>query len=309
MPNSFYLKDILSIKEFSREDLECLFKNADKIKSMDMKEKIEIAKGKLLGFVFYEPSSRTKISFETAMLTIGGHCTGITDTSTSSIEKGENLADTISTISGYTDAIVLRHPLEGAARFSAEVSNKPVINAGSGTEEHPTQAMIDLYTMYKEKGKIDGLKIGIMGDLRYGRTVYSLLYALSKFSTKISLISPQELRLRENTLLDIRETTKWDEYEKVEEIIQDLDVLYVTRIQKERFPDPSEYQKVKDSYFVDKALLEKASSNIIVLHPLPRIEEIRHEVDSLPQAKYFIQAHLGKDLRSALLGLLFNADL
>ena len=274
-----------------------------------MKEKIEIAKGKLLGFVFYEPSSRTKISFETAMLTIGGHYTGITDTSTSSIEKGENLADTISTIPGYTDAIVLRHPLEGAARFSAEVSNKPVINAGSGTEEHPTQAMIDLYTMYKEKGKIDGLKIGIMGDLRYGRTVYSLLYALSKFSTKISLISPQELRLRENTLLDIRETTKWDEYEKVEEIIQDLDVLYVTRIQKERFPDPTEYQKVKDSYFVDKALLEKASSNIIVLHPLPRIEEIRHAVDSLPQAKYFTQAHLGKDLRSALLGLLFNADL
>ena len=163
--------------------------------------------------------------------------------------------------------------------------------------------------MYKEKGKIDGLKIGIMGDLRYGRTVYSLLYALSKFSTKISLISPQELRLRENTLLDIRKTTKWDEYEKVEEIIQDLDVLYVTRIQKERFPDPTEYQKVKDSYFVDKALLEKASSNIIVLHPLPRIEEIRHEVDSLPQAKYFTQAHLGKDLRSALLGLLFNADL
>jgi aspartate carbamoyltransferase catalytic subunit len=307
--NPFYGKDILSIRDFSKDDLEYLFKITNTVMSTNPDKKRQIAADKLLGLLFYEPSSRTKLSFESAMYSIGGHCTGITEPATSAIEKGENLADTVSVVAGYTDVVVLRHPNEGAARFAAEISDKPIVNAGSGTEEHPTQAMLDLYTISRLKGEIGDLNIGIMGDLRYGRTVYSLLYALSKYSPRIHLISPPELRIRNEALLDIKGKTQWTEHDQIEDVICDLDVLYVTRIQKERFPDPAEYQRVKDSYYVDKALLQKGKTGLILLHPLPRIGEIRTEVDSLPNAKYYLQARLGKDLRAALLALILNSNL
>jgi len=307
MPNPLFGKDVVSIKDFTRRDFETIFEATTKISAMSMKERRQLAEGRLLGLIFYEPSSRTRLSFEAAMYSIGGHCVGITDPSASSIEKGENFTDTVIVVSGYVDLLVIRHPREGAARYAAEISDKPVINAGSGAEEHPTQAMLDLYTIYREKRAIDGLTIGIMGDLRYSRTVYSLLYALSKYDVKIRLISPPELKLRSDVLLDVRKTS-WTQHNRLDEVISELDVLYVTRIQKERFPDPAEYQRVKGSYYVDTSILERGKSDLIILHPLPRVDEIKPEVDKLPQAKYFLQARLGKDLRAALLALILNPE-
>ncbi len=308
LPNPLFGRDVVSIRDFTRSDLETLFNTATKISNMPSRERRRLADGRLLGLIFYEPSSRTKLSFESAMYSIGGGSIGITDPSTSSIEKGENFTDTVIVVSGYVDVLAIRHPREGAARYAASISEKPVINAGSGAEEHPTQAMLDLYTIYREKGRIDGLTVGIMGDLRYSRTIYSLLYALSKYDTKIRLISPPELRLRSDALIDIHKSS-WIQHISISEVISELDVLYVTRIQKERFPDPTEYQKVKGSYYVDASILEQGKSDLIVLHPLPRVDEIRPEVDRLPQAKYFLQAKLGRDLRAALLALILNPEL
>ncbi|MEM1995279.1 MAG: aspartate carbamoyltransferase [Nitrososphaerales archaeon] len=307
MPNPLFGRDIVSIRDFRRSELETIFQATTKISNMPYKERRQLAEGRLLGLIFYEPSSRTKLSFESAMYSIGGSSIGIADPSTSSVEKGENFTDTVIVVSGYVDVLVIRHSREGAARYAASISEKPVINAGSGAEEHPTQAMLDLYTIHREKGRIDGLTVGIMGDLRYSRTVYSLLYALSKYDTKIRLISPPELRLRSDALLDIRKDS-WTQHTSIDEVISELDVLYVTRIQKERFPDPTEYQRVKGSYYVDTSILERGKSELIVLHPLPRVDEIKPEVDRLPQAKYFLQAKLGKDLRAALLALILNPD-
>ena len=307
MPNPLFGRDVVSIRDFTRSDFETIFDATTKISSMPMKERRQLAEGRLLGLIFYEPSTRTRLSFESAMYSIGGCCIGITDPSTSSIEKGENFTDTVIVVSGYVDLLVIRHPREGAARYAADISEKPVINAGSGAEEHPTQAMLDLYTIYREKKRIDGLTIGIMGDLRYSRTVYSLLYALSKYDTKIRLISPPELKIRSDALIDVKKTS-WTQHSRLDEVISELDVLYVTRIQKERFPDPAEYQRVKGSYYVDASILERGKSDLIVLHPLPRVDEIKPEVDKLPQAKYFLQAKLGKDLRAALLTLILNPE-
>lgn len=308
MPNPLFGRDVVSIKDFSRSDLETVFRASAKISSMPARERRQLAEGRLLGLIFFEPSSRTRLSFESAMYTIGGGCIGITDPSASSLEKGENFTDTVIVVSGYVDVLAIRHSREGAARYAAEISDKPIINAGSGAEEHPTQAMLDLYIIYREKGAIDGLTVGIMGDLRYSRTVYSLLYALSKYDVEIRLISPPELRLRSDALLDVRKTS-WTQHNSLDEVISELDVLYVTRIQKERFPDPTEYQRVKGSYYVDASMLEKGKSDLIVLHPLPRVDEIKPEVDRLPQAKYFLQAKLGKELRAALLALILNPDI
>jgi aspartate carbamoyltransferase catalytic subunit len=307
MPNPLFGRDIVSIRDFTRSDFEAIFEATAKISSMSMKDRRQLAEGRLLGLIFYEPSSRTRLSFESAMYSIGGNCIGISDPSASSIEKGENFTDTVTVVSGYVDVLVIRHSREGAARYAADISTKPVINAGSGAEEHPTQAMLDLYTIYHEKKKVDGLTIGIMGDLRYSRTVYSLLYALSKYDTKIRLVSPPELKLRSDALIDVTKSM-WSQHSRIDEVISELDVLYVTRIQKERFPDPSEYRRVKGSYYVDATILERGKSDLIVLHPLPRVDEIKPEVDKLPQAKYFLQAKLGKDLRAALLALVLNPD-
>jgi len=206
----------------------------------------------------------------------------------------------------YSDVVVLRHQLDGSSRFASEISEKPLINAGSGTEEHPTQAILDLYTMRKEKKRIDGLKIGIVGDLKYGRTVYSLLYALSNYKVDVRLISPPALKIRSDSTYEIRKRLAYTETMDLEENLGDLDVVYVTRIQKERFADVEEYVKVKGSYKIGYELLKKMKEDVIIMHPLPRLDEISPELDSTNQAKYFKQAQYGKDTRAALLALILN---
>jgi len=307
MVNPFRNRDVVSIKDFSKDDLLYLFSMADKIENLSEKERAHLLEGKILGYLFFEPSTRTRLSFEAAMLWLGGKCLGFAEPRTSSVEKGENLADTVRTVENYVDVIVIRHYRDGAAKFAAEVSNKPVINGGSGTEEHPTQAMTDLYTIIKEKGDIDGLKIGILGDLKYGRTVYSLLYALSLFNVKIKLISHPMLRVRREIFFDLEKKISLSEHDNVEEVLPELDVLYVTRVQKERFPDLAEYEKVRSSYVVNLKILQKAKEDLIILHPLPRVDEISYEVDNSRYAKYFKQTLYGKRLRAALLASILDA--
>lgn len=276
--------------------------------NLDLSSRREICKGKTLSYLFYEPSTRTRLSFESAIASIGGNSLGISDISSSSTQKGESLADTVKIMSIYSDVLVLRHPLDGSSRFAAEISSKPVINAGSGTEEHPTQAIQDLFTIKKEKKRIDGLKIGIVGDLKYGRTVYSLLSGLSNYDVEVHLISPESLRIRTDSVYEIRKKISFTESTDIEEYIEDLDVVYVTRIQKERFPDEEEYLKVKGSYVIGLDLLRKMKDDSIILHPLPRLDEIATDVDKTKHAKYFQQAEYGKHTRAALLGLTLNEN-
>ena len=306
--NEFYQKDIISIKDFDKDQLEKIFTYTDKIMQLNPSQRREICKGKTLGYLFYEPSTRTRLSFDAAMASIGGNSLGISEVTSSSTQKGESLADTVKIMSIYSDVLVLRHTLDGSSRFAAEVSEKPVINAGSGTEEHPTQAIQDLFTIKKEKRKIDGLKIGIAGDLKYGRTVYSLLYGLGNYDVDVHLISPESLRIRSDSVYEIKKRVDFKESTNLEEYIDDLDILYVTRIQKERFPDEEEYLKVKGSYVVGLDLLKQMKSDAIVMHPLPRIDEISADVDKTKHAKYFKQAEYGKHTRAALLGLTLNEN-
>lgn len=309
MPNNhLYDRDIVSIKDFAKQDLEFVFSSTDKISTLRPNEKSELGKGRTLGYIFYEPSTRTRMSFEAAMASLGGSSIGIFDPKSSSIEKGENLADTIRIIDLYSDVIILRHPLDGSSRFAGELSKNPIINAGSGSEEHPTQAMLDLYTMLKEKKKIDNLTIGIVGDLKYGRTVYSLLYALANYNVEVHLISPPILGIRKESIYDIQKKLKLYEHSQLEDVLPKLDVIYVTRIQRERFPDMQEYEKVRGTYTIDKNTLAKAKSDVSIMHPMPRMEEISHSIDDTKNAIYFKQAAYGKELRSALLALVLNED-
>ena len=306
--NEFYNQDIISIKDFGKDQLEKIFASTDKMIQLDPSQRREICKGNTLEYLFYEPSTRTRLSFESAMASIGGNSLGISNISSSSTQKGESLADTVKIMSIYSDALVLRHPLDGSSRFASEISDKPVINAGSGTEEHPTQAIQDLYTIKKEKKKIDGLKIGIVGDLKYGRTVYSLLYGLGNYDVDVRLISPESLRIRSDSTYDIKKNIDFTESTQLEDHIDEIDVLYVTRIQKERFPDEEEYLKVKGSYVVGLDLINQMKDDSIILHPLPRIDEISTEVDKTKNAKYFQQAEYGKYTRATLLGLTLNEN-
>jgi len=306
--NEFYEKNIISVRDLDKQKLELIFDATDKIIDMSQDNRREIARGKTLGYLFFEPSTRTRLSFESAIALLGGTSVGIADAASSSIHKGETLGDTVKVISSYCDVLVLRHSLDGSSRFAAEISNKPVINAGSGTEEHPTQTIQDLFTIKKEKKKIDGLKIGITGDLKYGRTVYSLLYGLRNYDVDVHLISPESLRIRSDSIYDIKKELSYTESSNIDEYIEDLDVLYVTRIQKERFPDEEEYAKVKGSYVIGSDMVKKMKDDAIILHPLPRIDEISADVDNTKQAKYFEQAEYGKYTRAALLGLILNEN-
>ena len=306
--NEFYKKNIISVRDLDKQKLELIFDATDKIIDMSQDKRREIARGKTLGYLFFEPSTRTRLSFESAIALLGGTSVGIADATSSSIHKGETLGDTVKVISSYCDVLVLRHSLDGSSRFAAEISNKPVINAGSGTEEHPTQTIQDLFTIKKEKKKIDGLKIGITGDLKYGRTVYSLLYGLRNYDVDVHLISPESLRIRSDSTYDIKKELSYTESSNIDEYIDDLDVLYVTRIQKERFPDEEEYAKVKGSYVIGSDMVKKMKDDAIILHPLPRIDEISADVDNTKQAKYFEQVEYGKYTRAALLGLILNEN-
>lgn len=299
-------RDIISIKDFSREEISYIFKVAKTMEPLAAKGSTML-RGKILATLFFEASTRTRLSFESAMHRLGGSTIGFAEAEIASVKKGENLADTIRTVENYADVIALRHPLEGAARLAAEFSKVPIMNGGSGAEEHPTQALLDLYTMQKEKGKIDGLKIAMVGDLRYGRTVHSLAYALSLYNIELYLISPETLRMRREVLQTIKEKIPVTEKTGLEKVIPLVDVLYVTRIQKERFPEAAEYAKVKGSYRIDLKTLSEAKKDLAILHPLPRVDEIAAEVDGTPFARYFQQVRNGIVVRMALLALILGA--
>jgi aspartate carbamoyltransferase catalytic subunit len=302
----FQGRDIVSIEDFNREEINYILNSSHTMEPLAAKGS-DMLKGKILATLFFEPSTRTRLSFEAAMLKLGGSTIGFADAEIASVRKGENLADTVRTVENYADIIALRHPLEGAAKLAAEFSKVPILNAGTGAEEHPTQAFMDLYTMQKEKGKIDGLKIALVGDLRYGRTVHSLAYALSLYNIELYLISPESLRMRHEVIRAIKNRIPIIEDTNLERIIPQIDVLYVTRIQKERFPDLAEYAKVKGIYKIDLKTLKSAKKDMIILHPLPRVDEIAAEVDSKPQARYFQQVWNGIVVRMALLALVLGA--
>lgn len=302
----FTNRDIVSIRGFTREEIDYIFEVSRLMEPLAEKGS-DMLRGKVLAELFFEPSTRTMLSFQTAMYKLGGNVIGFAEPGVSSVWKGESLADTVRVVENYSDVIVLRHPLEGAARLAAEYAKVPVINAGSGAEEHPTQAFLDLYTILKYKGRIDGLSIILMGDLRYGRTVHSLAYALSLYDVDLHLVSPDLLKMRKEVIEDIKGHIKVTEHRDLMEVLPDADVLYVTRIQKERFPDLGEYEKVKGSYVIDLNVLRKARNDLIVLHPLPRVDEIAVEVDSTSFAKYFEQTRNGVIVRMALLALVLGA--
>lgn len=296
-------RDVISMRDFSRSDLEILFERAREMEPY-AKSGLDLLRGKIMAVAFFEPSTRTRLSFETAMKRLGGEVIGFSSAEGTSVEKGETFSDTIRMLDAYADVIVVRHRLEGAAKLAAEMAQAPVINAGDGSFNHPTQAMLDLYTIWREKGRIDGLKIGIMGDLKYARTVNSLLEGLSLFDVEVALISPEFLRPRQETLDYIEARgLRWRAYSKLDEVLGDLDVLYLVRIQKERFLDPLEYERVKGSYRLTAESLRGAKEDLIVLHPLPRVDELDPSVDRTRHAAYFKQAAYGVPLRMALLSL------
>jgi len=304
---NFANRDIVSIRDFTREEIDYILKVAEVTEPL-AKTGSDTLRGKIMTTLFYEPSTRTRLSFATAMHKMGGAVIGFDEPEISSVKKGESLADTVRVVEKYSDVIVLRHPMEGSARFAAEYAGVPVINGGSGAEEHPTQAMLDLYTILKEKGRIDGLNIALIGDLRYGRTVHSLSYALSLYdNVKINMVSPELLRMRPEVLDDIRSRIEVTETTGLDEVMPETDVLYVTRIQKERFPDLEEYAKVKGTYVINLNVLRSAKDDLVILHPLPRVDEIAVEVDSTPFAKYFQQVQNGVIVRMALLALVLGA--
>lgn len=298
-------ENVITFNELTDDDIERIFSRAEELEPVARGEKdSNCLEGKILGSLFFEPSTRTKLSFKSAVQRLGGSVIGFSRPEVSSAAKGESLADTIRTIENYCDLIVLRHPQMGSAKLAAEAAEVPVINAGDGAGHHPTQTLLDLYTIRKNFGRIVDLKIGLLGDLKYGRTVHSLAYAASRFDNELYFISPSGLEMPGEIIDDLLEAGRITESSDLEGVLSELDVLYVTRIQKERFSDPSEYNKVKDSYKVDLELLESASPDLRVLHPLPRVGEISPEVDSSPYAKYFDQVFHGIVIRMALLSLL-----
>jgi aspartate carbamoyltransferase catalytic subunit len=297
----FNQKDIISIRDFDKKDIEYILKIAAEMEPIARSIKTSnILSGKLLGMLFYEPSTRTRLSFEAAMKRLGGSTIGFAEAGTSSATKGENLTDTVRIVGEYSDALVIRHNMEGTARFVANIVDVPVINAGDGAGQHPTQTLLDLYTMKRVLGKIDDLHIALVGDLKYGRTVHSLAYALAMFDVDVSFVSPKELKMPHEILHDLGKSgVEVHETENIHDVLDKTDVLYVTRIQKERFPDHAEYSKIKGAYTIDSKLLE--GSKTIVMHPLPRVDEISHDVDNTPYGKYFEQAFYGVPVRMAIL--------
>ncbi|MHA2135492.1 MAG: aspartate carbamoyltransferase [Candidatus Thorarchaeota archaeon] len=301
------LRNLISIHDLSRQDIEVILDTAAKMELVAVERSNELA-GKIMATLFFEPSTRTRLSFESAMLRLGGSVLGFAEVGvTSAGGKGETLADTIRTVERYADVIVMRHPLDGSARVAAEFSKIPVINAGSGSEEHPTQALLDLYSIRKMKRKIDGLSISLCGDLKYGRTVHSLGMALSKYDVTIKLAAPQALRMKPAIVNEMKKAgLEVIEVDGVEEAVKDVDVVYMTRIQKERFPDIREYDEVKGEFRITLNEVEMMRDDAIILHPLPRVDEIDAEVDNTPQARYFDQVYSGVVTRMAILKLIFS---
>ncbi len=297
-------KSLISITDYSKEDILRILKLAAHFESHP---EPTLLQNKIIASLFFEPSTRTRLSFETAIQRLGGRIIGFTDSSSSSVQKGESLRDTIMNISLYADLIVMRHPLDGSARFASEISQVPIINAGDGANQHPTQCMLDLYSILKTQGTLENLKIAFVGDLKYGRTVHSLVQAMTQFNCTYRLVSPVELKLPRAVKQHIKDANlTYTQHLELNEIIPEVDIIYMTRIQRERFADPLEYERVKNSYILKNAMLANSKENLKVMHPLPRVNEISEDVDTNPKAYYFQQALNGVYVREALLASTLN---
>ncbi len=299
---------ILSIKQFSQSDLEAVMTVADEMRMMvERVGSFDLLKGKVLAVLFYEPSTRTSSSFIAAIQRLGGSIIPINEVKYSSVAKGESLPDTIRTLEGYADVIVLRHPETGAAALAAKYARKPIINAGDGVGEHPTQALLDMFTILKERGKIQGATVTMLGDLKYGRTVHSLARLLSLYDVKLNYVSPDILRMPREVVEELN-ARKIKQYEtaSLDDVLGETDVLYVTRIQKERFANLDEYEAVKGSYVISPETLARAKQDMVLMHPLPRVGEISEAVDSDPRAAYFRQVEYGMYVRMALLAMVLG---
>lgn len=300
----FKNKDIISINDFSKEELLHILKAA---RQMEQNPKSNLLKGKILATLFFEPSTRTRLSFISAMEQLSGKIIGFSTANMTSIQKGESLWDTVKMTEQYADVIVIRHPLEGSSRLAAEAVSIPVINGGDGANQHPTQTLLDLYTIQKTKGKSEGLHVGFVGDLKYGRTVHSLVIALSHFNPTFYFIAPDELQIPESYLDELfQKKIKYFKTSDLMRFSKELDVLYVTRIQKERFPDPLEYEKFKGIYRIDQEFLQHVKKDLKIMHPLPRVDEIDKSVDTTQHAAYFEQAANGIPVRKAILALVLG---
>jgi len=297
-------RNLVSINDFTKEEQLRVIELAQEFEKKPTQKLLE---DYVVATLFFEPSTRTRLSFESAVSRLGGKIIGFTDSASSSVKKGESLKDTIKTVANYSDLIVMRHPMEGSARWASEVSNVPIINAGDGANQHPTQTLLDMYSIKKTQGKLDDLNIVFVGDLKYGRTVHSLTIALCNFNCTFHFVSPQELKLPSSVKLHIKDKSlEYYQYTDLNEIIGNADVLYMTRIQRERFSDPIEYEKVKNSYILKNEMLENTRENLKILHPLPRVNEINEDVDDNLKAYYFQQALNGVYVREALLALILG---
>jgi aspartate carbamoyltransferase catalytic subunit len=297
-------KSFVSINDFTREE---------QIHILDLAEEFEkkptqnILQGFVVATLFFEPSTRTRLSFESAASRLGAKVIGFSEPGSTSVQKGESLRDTIRTVSNYSDIIVMRHPKEGSARFASEVASVPIINAGDGANQHPTQTLLDMYSIRKTQGTLDNLNVAFVGDLKYGRTVHSLVMALTQYNTTFHLVSPLLLKLPSSVKTHIKEKNlTYYQYTDIIDVIPKVDILYMTRIQKERFSDPLEYEHVKNAYILRNSMLETAKPNMRILHPLPRVNEITVDVDDNPQAYYFTQALNGVYVRQALLAAILG---
>ena len=292
-------RSLVSIQDYSKEQI---------LRILDLAAEFEenpgqrILNGYVIASLFFEPSTRTRLSFESAVNRLGGRIIGFSEAGTSSVKKGESLNDTILTVANYSDLIVMRHPIEGSARYASEVSPVPIVNAGDGANQHPTQTLLDLYSIRKTQGKLNDLNIFLVGDLKYGRTVHSLLMAMSHFNPVFNFIAPEELKMPDEYKLYLNALgIKYYEHSDFTDYIQDADIVYMTRVQRERFSDPMEYEKVKNVYVLKNSMLEGTKENMRVLHPLPRVNEISEDVDANPKAYYFTQAKNGVYTRMAII--------
>jgi aspartate carbamoyltransferase catalytic subunit len=298
-------RSLISITDFTKEEQMQILNLAAEFEKNPIQK---ILTNNVVATLFFEPSTRTRLSFESAASRLGAQVIGFSSAASSSVSKGESLKDTILTVSNYSDIIVMRHPKEGSARYASEVSPVPIINAGDGANQHPTQTLLDMYSILKTQGTLDNLNIAFIGDLKYGRTVHSLSIALSQFNTTYHLVSPEELKLPSYVKRPIKENKlTYHQYTDLNEVIPVADIIYMTRIQRERFSDPMEYEKVKNAYNLDNSMLGDAKENMRILHPLPRVNEISTDVDSNPKAYYFQQALNGVFVRQALLATILGA--
>ncbi|MCP4427618.1 MAG: aspartate carbamoyltransferase [Chloroflexi bacterium] len=304
----WYGKDILSVKQFTREDLEYILGVAQEMRGMvERVGAFDLLKGKISANIFYEPSTRTSSSFIAAMERLGGSVIAINEVKTSSVAKGETLPDTVRSLESYADVVVLRHPEIGAPALAAKYARKPIINAGDGSGEHPTQALLDLFTIIEEVGRVDGLTVTMVGDLKYGRTVHSLSRLLSLYDVRLNYVAPDILRMPSEIIAELDEKgIPQSEHTSLASVLPESDVLYVTRVQKERFENVAEYEQVKDAYVITPETMEQAKPKMALMHPLPRVGEISVEVDDDPRAAYFRQMEYGMYVRMALLALLLG---